>query len=119
MNKGRLLDLIDVLENKVTDEQFDIHVFMMSNFLLENGSCGTIGCAAGWYAFHRPEYFNFNGPYPCLKETGDLGYIAMEEYFDLTYENAQQIFSPSRYWNKNVTRKDVIDRINEIMETSK
>lgn len=110
MNKERLLDLIDVLKNKVTDKQFNMHFFLLQN------DCGTVGCAAGWYALNRPEHFDFlNETLPRFKETRETGFYAMRDYFNITIYGSYYLFNSITYEKDEVSREDVIKRLNSLI----
>lgn len=109
MNRERFLDLIDILENKVTDKQFDIGTFYRES------ECGTVACAAGWLAIYHPEYFKpmaqFVMPAPIGRNIDP--FEALAEYFDIDVSKSLDLFGSFSYIT--CTKDEVIKRIKNLL----
>jgi hypothetical protein len=120
MNTERLLDLIDVIENEVSDLDFDLSHWMRG----PKADCGTTGCAAGWYIFHRPESGlvleqrgAFHPPYwfparrdqkalaNSVRTLAEFSSHILSEHFGLDHESLFRLFGPRR-----LTRREWLER---------
>lgn len=81
MNKERILDLADFLENEVSDKHFSMH----------NWVCGTTACIGGWCEARQKGA----APGDYLGSLDFSGPEAAEAYLGLTDEQEQLLFYPS------------------------
>jgi hypothetical protein len=106
MHTERLKHLINILR-EVSPEHFD----------LWSWDCGSAACAVGWACrdpqmqaeglrmFNNIPSYRFFSAWP-----------AVEEFFDLTGYQAEQLFLASRYMQVRPTPQDVIARIEKLLE---
>ena len=117
MNDGlrRLKVLAEVVLPAVIEENFDLRVWQ----------CETTACALGWGCMYKPfqeeglrlitEAESFYGKaYPLYKDRECIE--AAEEFFDLTYSEARELFYKSYYNQENPTVNDVITKIKEVIK---
>jgi hypothetical protein len=114
MNDGlrRLKVLVQVVLPAVKEENFDLRVWQ----------CGTSACALGWGCMYKP--FQEEGlrlstktAYPLYKES--KGIEAAEEFFELNYKEARDLFYRSHYNQENPTVNDVITKIKKVIKKKK
>lgn len=117
MNDGlrRLKVLAEVVLPAVIEENFDLRVWQ----------CETTACAFGWGCMYKPfqeeglrlstEAESFNGKaYPLYKDRECIE--AAEEFFELTYSEARELFYKGYYNQENPTVNDVITKIKEVIK---
>ena len=78
----------------------------------EDKNCGFAGCAMGWACFNEKFKkmglgFNFNSVMYEYEEDGDIkvvsGFIAAQEFFELTEGEAEFLFLPCAYFRNDVS----------------
>jgi hypothetical protein len=95
--KRRLEKVADLMENFPKENRLNMYVFALS---VENGKpvCGTAACVAGWAAtissLRRAGYHLTNLGVPAYNLEGRLllGFDAIRKFFDLTGNEAIDIF---------------------------
>ena len=101
MNIENTLLVIDQLETKVTDEQFDM------SRIMEHYSCGSVGCIGGWIAF-------FNGG-PDDRTSLDIesfsGYISAELAFARYFLGLEARESHNLFFDYTLDRLSAIDEL--------
>ncbi len=109
MNIERLQHLITILQN-VKPEAFDLSAW----------HCGTVACAVGHACldpvFNRQGLKLWDagsGLIPCYAD--NIRWGAVHEFFDLTYNQAQHLFSDSAYRGA-ATARYVIARIESLIK---
>lgn len=110
MNKERLKTLANHLRT-VKPQNFDLYYW----------SCGTTACAVG-HACTIKEFQDaglslrndFDPPTPTFKE-GNLGWEAVESFFDISRDEAKTFFSVDEYPTELRTPTGVADRIEEFL----
>lgn len=133
--KEKLLILAEFLPS-VSEDHFDMDVFYsyknlgLSDFksLPDLGSCGTVGCAAGWAAT-IPSFqeqgltMSLNKNIVFKTPEGDFllhGFDAVKAFFGISEELALFLFTPEAYVddddddNETVTKDMVIERLTRI-----
>jgi len=127
MNRKRLKKLKYMLENHVTI--FPKVRFGMRSWAKaadNNGICKTSACALGSAASYPDfikEGLHLQGrEYIKVKFKSTTGFRAGSHFFSINHQDSHYLFNPEYYktkdgWNKRrITRKDVIERIDEILE---
>lgn len=125
MNRERLEHLITVIR-RVPDEQFDLSLWMSSDYNIQeqkalDPECKTVGCALGW-ACLDPEFKaqglhlnKFNEP----TFGRDTSFSAGEVFFDIGYIASSFLFSPTQYpgheYSRDITKQDVISHIEHVL----
>lgn len=111
MNRERLQHLITILEKVQPD------MLKMGGWFARLTPCGTAACAVG-HACLDPDFQAqglspfFGGP----KYAGDMGWDAVEGFFDLGPLGAEHLFDEDSYSRRiPVTPADVIERIREML----
>lgn len=116
MNEEALLKICEILQ-EVLDKNFSLKVWR----------CGTAGCAIGHAASHpwfiergltmsdnhgiSSTHGNYIQPEFNNGEDVFTDFTAVSEFFDISYDDACFLFGGNYYSQKNVTKQDVIDRI--------
>lgn len=139
MNRARLLHLIDVLE---TVERGNLPFEMEKWAIVKQDKtvCGTAACAAGYAALDpefRAEGFtlrnhsnvefksfydlvryipNLELEYPFISFDGVSGWLALGEFFGLTFPQANYVFGAKSYRRSDVAPKHVIEHIHHVLE---
>jgi hypothetical protein len=123
MDQEKLLRLADFLEI-LPDERFNLKRWSQDHF--EPTACETTACACGWASVIFPELalkpVKFNTGRKSIYFTDKdnieyFGWIAIEKFFDLTQEEANDLFFVDSYRECNIepSRKNVIKRIREFV----
>ena len=107
INLENLAKIREMLVTKVTDEQFDIRVW------LEERGCGSVGCAIGWAKFYYADNVG-------LDANSRIGHDYFTEKF-LNISSASPIwrylFDSSWARTKKTSRQDCIKRIDEVLKS--
>ena len=110
----RLEMMVDMLERHS-------ELFPNTKFDLSGWHCGTAACAVGSACFHKPFMkmgltLNIHTQSPAYK--GSYNWVAVEEFFGLTFTEAIHLFSRQKYpcymedgHPDEPTTKDVIKRV--------
>jgi len=126
----RLNKLADLLENEVSDKDFDMDVFYNEHNKAKTG-CGTVGCACGWAA-SSPKFrglvlksytdtfvhtLNKKVLVYTIEDTksGNEDFEAAETYFKLNEAQVNWLFQPEYYSNNRKGRRTVISRIRKFV----
>lgn len=92
MDAKRITELYDLVRG-IPDELLDMDTFGELN------DCGSPACMAGWAARHGP--FAEAGLSPGDRQTGSIAfggrqrYGALAAFFEMSYEQAQEVFGPT------------------------
>lgn len=129
MNTARMNHMLVILKAPLKmDQEFNMGLWFRPDPLSCGYSACAIGCAAldrkfnkEGFGLQRPTRVNWSqqpsyrsSDYPVQL----LGFDAVTEFFDLSYDDAQHLFDPHRYRNTDsylITREMVIDRIENFM----
>ena len=114
MNVERLGTLAKFLR-AVPPERFNMDTWVEKS--TDNGkvACGYAACAMGWACMipeFRKDGLKLYGVEP--EYNNETGFEVAMEFFDISYENAEYLFSPETY-DDNVETKEVIQRIDDII----
>ena len=124
MNVERLKELTKLLST-IPETNFDLDAWsggenligVEQQYLIK---CGTVCCAVGWACSHPPfvkQGLHWDScDYPAYQDSNAWG--AVEAFFEIPVEVAEYLFDMDSYNLLNVKPKDVIDRINDIIEDS-
>lgn len=123
MNAERLLKLAELLETKVSRKSFNFDVFYMTD---EKKECGYVACAIGhamidpWFTrrgFKKGKRSRtvFNKDHATPHYKGKYGWDAVENFFDLSFEEAIFLFT-NYYSQERVTPKQVAKRIRKFVK---
>ena len=133
MRSDRLTKLADYLEQNVRDEWFNLQVWGDPGF--ERMECGTMGCAIGFYCTAFPDEGLVLRPIACglghqqlivttpdamlphWMIASDHSFKIIATHFGITYEQAIDLFSASRY--SIGSRENVIMRIRRFVNTNR
>lgn len=117
MNKPRLLQLALFLDS-LEPEQFDFTIIRTTR------SCGTVACGIGWCPNAFPDYFT-TAPGPTkgdknrvlvqLKNGEASNMLAAELFFELSYSQTLQMFTPGYALPHTATAKDLAAYIREFV----
>ena len=89
-----------------------------SDWDFNSDSCNTSACACGWATLIFQEFKLEKLPYATnLKYSDDIGWFAVESFFDLTQTHSYYLFSMYSY-NDDPTPTDVAERIEKFLEES-
>lgn len=119
--KKRLLKLAAFLE-KLPAKKFNLNVVVEGEGLPNHKTkeCGATACAIGWCPRALPnaaKYIDDNVvPIGCLNSYQSYEQTGME-LFDITYDQSDFLFSPSRYPESHRSNKYVAARIKTFVKT--
>jgi len=126
VNKKRLLKLATFLETKVPRGKFNMEFWGTTP--RNTYGCGTAACALGWAghipSFKRaglktkPDEYGGSVIYDNGVNMKFYNFAAGREFFDLTDEQASNLFSPGSYENGKRGPKSVAKRIREMVKKS-
>ena len=124
MNKRRLRVLRNFLANKKFTGHFDMTRWA-GQIRNKQPTCGTAACAAGWAttipSFRKAGlYLTVWGPaYQDLNtrssDGSTNGYNALARFFGISYDDASELFDPSKYHDNHVEPEDVVERLDTLL----
>lgn len=124
MYRERFLVLIEHLETKVTDNDFDLSTWAGTPQRPWQGnqdlSCGTVACAMG-HAASIPAFqelglkleLNLHSANISYKDS--WSYLAVSEFFNISTAEARQLFSPEYY--DDTSRQAACQRLRNFIST--
>jgi hypothetical protein len=119
-----LADSLMFFEGNPYVKKFDMGIFFVKH------DCGTVACACG-FAAQLPSFnveglcigslYNYPGGDTAIQYKDKYNWAAIKEFFGLTMDEAQWLFSETSYSNRNsstrTTPEDVAKRIKEFLLT--
>lgn len=108
-NIKRLQQVVRVLENLPRTARVDMWIWA--------NECGTVACAAGWAGqdpWFRRRGFKLDKVRERVTYFGHYGFVAIEEFFDLTEEESGHLFAEDAH-----NRRDVIRRFRRFIRKQK
>lgn len=105
-------DYLNALQIK-TKEQCINNLTKVGKTLKENPICGSTACAVGWCptVFPRSFIWDVNETVRLKNNLKKANFSAAEEFFGLSYEDCEYLFTPDAYDNDRQGPKSVAYRI--------